>query len=245
VANETSGLTGLGVAAFRVKRLNCDGTPVDTGDDNCDVAGYAGCKITQITRTAIVVEGETFTQANAAGLPCVNVTLEDTTTGYTYTFQQCDVDYELKEILGVVPSLLVDAEGDTIGAQLDGGTQSCGCSVGDAACRDIALEYWLKAWRCSEQVGFFRHVVPRIKFTSGTETSTFGNEILLETFTGDSKPNSNMPVTGPWGDIPAATVVDGGSPSEFFEATLPGAVEDAVLLGTYIPCDFTGTSPSS
>ena len=245
MANETSGLSGLGVAAVRVKRLDCDGSPITEADDNCDVAGYVTCKFTQITRTPVVVEGETFTQANAAGIPCVNVTLDDTTTGYTYTFQQCDVDYELKEILGVVPSLLVDAQGDTVGAQLDGGSQSCGCSVGAAACRDIALEFWVKAWQCQEHVGYFRHLVPRIKFTEGTETSTFGNEILLQTFTGDSKPNSNMPATGPWGDIPAATVISGSSPSEFFEAALPGAVEDAIELGTYIPCDYTGASPSS
>jgi hypothetical protein len=244
VANLTSGVSGLGASFWRAKRLNCDGTVVDTLDDLCETAGYASCKFTEITRTPVVLEGETFQERTAGGQLCVNVETDPITTGYTYTLALCDVDYEAKEILGVVDTLIVNGTGDTIGAELKGGAASCACGS-TTVCRQVAFEFWVKAYRCSELVGYIRTVIPSITFTEGTDARTYSNSILLETFTGQARANTDIPATGPWADAPAGVALTGNAPAEFFEATIPAAVSDAAELGTYIPCDYTGESSPS
>lgn len=242
--NLTSGVSGLGAEFVRVRRLNCDGTVIVPADGaECETAGYATCKFTEITVTPEVLEGETFQQNNGGGRLCVNVQRDDQTTGYTWELEQCDVDYEFKEILGVVDTLLVNSTGDTIGAEWKGGATSCDCGS-TTVCRNIALEFWVRAYRCSEAVGYIRHIIPLISFTQGTNTVTYGNAILLERFSGRSKPNTEIPTGGPWSDAPAGVVLTGNGPAEFFETAVPPFVVDAAEEGSYIPCDFHG-SPTS
>lgn len=235
MANFTSGLSGVGADAFRVRRLNCDGTVVDEPDDNADIVGYATCKMSEITLTPEVLEGEVIQQRNAGGRLCVNIERDDEVTGYTAEVEQCDLDAEFQEIIGAAAGRITTGSApDTIGVILPGGTQSCSCSGAAAECRDVVAEFWVPLYDCNELTGYARWVLPRIRFTLGTNTLTFGNAAILPRFTGKVKPNTSLPADGPWGDFPAGiTGADGSAPFWFFEETLPAGLDTDT--GTYIP----------
>lgn len=221
MANLTCGLSTVGAVAVRATRLNCDGTVVGPGDPNEAVAGYATCKFTELSLTPEVLEGDTIQQRNAAGQLCINVERPDTVTGYTLELEQCDIDAEFQEIIGAVETLITNAGGDTIGAELAGGTQSCACSTGDEACRNIVLEFWLQAYNCNAEAGYIRYVIPSVKLTPGGNTQTFGNAANLQRFSGVARPNPSIDAAGPWADLPAGVTLSGNAPVYFYEAVLP------------------------
>ncbi len=243
MANQTCGLSGVGAVAVRVKRLNADGTPVGLGDTNANIAGYITCKFTEITLTPVVIEGDTIQQNNAAGALCINVERDDQITGYTMELEQCDADAEFQEIIGVTPSIITDVGGDTVGAELPGGTQTCSCDIAAAGTSDnVSIEWWVKAYNCNEEAGYFRYVVPSIKFTLGGNTLNFGNAASLPRFTGIARPNTSLGATGPWSDFPSGVTMTGNAPIYFFEQTLPAGVDTDQC--TYVAYDFSG-SPAS
>jgi hypothetical protein len=236
MANLTCGLSTVGAVAVRAKRLNCDGTEVGELDAQAAVAGYVSCKFTEVTLTPVVIEGDTIQQNNADGKLCINVERDDQITGYTIEIEQCDIDAEFQEILGAVESIITNAGGDTIGAELSGGTQTCSCGDATSACRDIVFEFWLRAYNCNEEAGFVRYIIPSVKFTPGGNTETFGNAATLRRFTGTAKPNTNISPTGPWSDLPAGVALTGNSPVYFYESALPAGVDADQC--TYLPWDF-------
>lgn len=231
MANQTWGLSTVGAVAVRATRLNCDGTVVGPGDANDTVAGYATCKMTEITLTPVVLEGDTIQQRNAAGVLCVNVERDDEVTGYTLEIEQCDVDAEFAEIIGAAPAIVTNAGGDTIGAELAGSVTSCSCGQGVAGCNNVVLEFWLPAYNCGSENGYVRYVIPSVRFTEGNNTKTFGNAANLTRFTGNARPNSNIDATGPWADLPAGVALS-GNPLYFWEATLPVGLD--LETGGYI-----------
>lgn len=232
MANLTNGLSTVGAVAVRVTRLNCDGTVVGEGDDNDAIAGYATCKFTEITLTPVVLDGDVIQQRNAGGVLCINVERDDEVTGYTLEIEQCDIDAEFQEIIGAVPSVITDGSGDTIGAELSGGTQSCSCSQGVSGCNNVVLEYWLPAYNCNAENGYIRYIVPSVRFSLGGNTLTFGNAANLSRFTGNARPNPDIDAAGPWADLPAGVTISGNAPVYFWEPTLPAGLDTET--GTYL-----------
>lgn len=232
MANNTSNISGVGAVAVRATRLLADGTPVSAGDDDEDIAGYSTCKFTEITMTPVVVAGTDIQQQNAGGFLCINVSQDDQITGYDVELEQCDLDAEFREIIGATAGLIVDGEGDTIGAELPGGVQSCGCAGSEDGGHDIALEFWVQAYECNEKNGYYRYVIPSIRFSPSAQATSFGNAAVLARFAGTARPNQNIGATGPWDDTPTGVSLSGNSPVYFWESTLPAGLD--ATAGTYI-----------
>jgi len=218
MANTTHGVSSVQAHVLRITKLNADGS-VDTGNPQ---GTYIFDQLVTLNINPEILEGQDIEQILASGVQCVKFKDKDRLTGFSFDMELCTWDGELMDVLGLVPSTIVDGSGDTIGVDF-GGDSSTSCSSSTTIAKPVAFELWTKAWDCtSPKAGFtyIRWVFPFVEFAFQDQWSV-DNGVTLFSVGGDGSSNAAFPALGPHSDMPYALTSAGAM---FLDATAPTAV---------------------
>jgi hypothetical protein len=178
----------IGVQAFRVAKLDADGTP----DFDNPLGGFMMCGGTSTFEHDFEVEeGADIFEEDAAGNACVTRKKPNRTKYCTFTLTVCRNDYRLNEVFGIGANV-------TIGQVVVGSAvkTNSGCA-GVAVPNGVSLELWSEQWDCDVpkvDQPYQRVILPRCYLSPSGFTRE--NGVSLPKYTGFSIANNN------WGDGP-------------------------------------------
>lgn len=209
MANNTC--TGvIQVCAIRVAELDADGTP--TGGAS---SGYISDATIEVGVNVVVTEGEVKELRNGCDAICQTLTNPDRLQRIDLSATFCQLDAELIALM--TGSTVITSEGNTIGVELPGPTDTVGGN-------GVSFEVWAKEWDGDAQaddgagnVKYVHFVFPRVLWVPGN--FTLNADFLEFPVSGKAQVNANF-FDGPWNDLPYSFSKLGGW---FSDDSLPTA----------------------
>jgi hypothetical protein len=193
----------LQVCRMRVTRLDTLGAPA-TGANASFVSGA----LVSVGISPDFADGPELTAENGCGGICATFKGDDILRKINLSFELCNLDSELIEIL-TGQSVIVSGA-TTIGHMFP---RAGACTT--VAAHAVALEFWSKRWDgCDAPSGaeatlpYWRWVFPYARLRTGD--MTLENGFLRVPITGFARENANFGA-GPYGDLPIGSIPSAGA----------------------------------